>query len=119
MLGLMMDKPLLISSVLDYAAKYHGGTEIVSRTVEGPIHRYTYADGIDDFYTQSARVGVAPYIGNYGDLHTWLMLQIEHSPESEDHYTVTPMVRLFKDVHLFEAGMNTRGEVLFNYIFRY
>ena len=40
MLGLMMDKPLLISSVLDYAAKYHGGTEIVSRTVEGPIHRY-------------------------------------------------------------------------------
>jgi 3-(methylthio)propionyl---CoA ligase len=42
--GLMMDKPLLISSLLDYAAKYHGGTEIVSRTVEGPIHRYTYAD---------------------------------------------------------------------------
>ena len=44
MLGLMMDKPLLISSVLDHAAKYHGGTEIVSRTVEGSIHRYTYAD---------------------------------------------------------------------------
>lgn len=42
--GLMMDKPLLISSLLDYAAKYHGGTEIVSRTVEGPVHRYTYAD---------------------------------------------------------------------------
>lgn len=44
MLGLMMDKPLLISSLLDYAATYHGGTEIVSRTVEGPIHRYTYSD---------------------------------------------------------------------------
>lgn len=44
MRGLMMDKPLLISSLLDYAAKYHGGTEIVSRTIEGPIHRYTYAD---------------------------------------------------------------------------
>ncbi len=43
MLGLMMDKPLLISSILDHAAKYHGGTEIVSRTVEGPLHRYTYA----------------------------------------------------------------------------
>ena len=46
MLGLMMDKPLLISSMLDYAAKYHGGTEIVSRTVEGPIHRYTYAEAL-------------------------------------------------------------------------
>jgi acyl-CoA synthetase (AMP-forming)/AMP-acid ligase II len=44
MLGLMMDKPLLISSLLDYAATYHGGTEIVSRSVEGPIHRYTYSD---------------------------------------------------------------------------
>lgn len=43
MLGLMMDKPLLISSILEYAAKYHGTTEIVSRTVEGPIHRYTYS----------------------------------------------------------------------------
>ena len=44
MLGLMMDKPLLISSLLDYAARYHGCTEIVSRTVEGPVHRYTYSD---------------------------------------------------------------------------
>lgn len=42
--GLMMDKPLLISSLLDYAAKYHGDTEIVSRTVEGPVHRYSYSD---------------------------------------------------------------------------
>ena len=29
MLGLMMDKPLLISSVLEHASKYHGGSEIV------------------------------------------------------------------------------------------
>ena len=40
----MMDRPLLISSLIDYAADYHGAAEIVSRTVEGPIHRYTYAD---------------------------------------------------------------------------
>jgi 3-(methylthio)propionyl---CoA ligase len=42
--GLMMDKPLLISSILDHAELYHADGEIVSRTVEGPIHRYTYAD---------------------------------------------------------------------------
>lgn len=40
--GLMQDVPLLISSLLDYAAKRHGSREIVSRTVEGDIHRYTY-----------------------------------------------------------------------------
>ena len=44
MRGCMMDSPLLISSLIDYAAVYHGDTEIVSRTVEGPIHRYTYVD---------------------------------------------------------------------------
>ena len=42
--GLMMDSPLLTSSLIVYAARHHGDTEIVSRSVEGPIHRYTYAE---------------------------------------------------------------------------
>jgi fatty-acyl-CoA synthase len=42
--GLMQDAPLLISSILEHAANCHGDTEVVSRTVEGGIHRYTYAD---------------------------------------------------------------------------
>jgi len=41
--GLMMDRPLLVSSLIEHAATYHGDTDIVSRTVEGPIHRTTYA----------------------------------------------------------------------------
>jgi fatty-acyl-CoA synthase len=44
MRGLMMDRPLLIQSLIQYASEYHGDTEVVSRTVEGPIHRYTYTD---------------------------------------------------------------------------
>ena len=44
MFGLMQDKPLLISSLIEFAAKNHGDEEIVSRTIEGPIHRYTYKD---------------------------------------------------------------------------
>jgi acyl-CoA synthetase (AMP-forming)/AMP-acid ligase II len=43
MRGMMMDRPLLIGPLIQYAAGYHGDTEIVTRTVEGPIHRYTYA----------------------------------------------------------------------------
>jgi acyl-CoA synthetase (AMP-forming)/AMP-acid ligase II len=38
-LGLIQDRPLLLSSLIEYAALYHGDTEIVSRSVEGPIHR--------------------------------------------------------------------------------
>jgi acyl-CoA synthetase (AMP-forming)/AMP-acid ligase II len=44
MQGLMMNVPLMISSLLCHADRYHGDTEIVSRTIEGPIHRYTYSD---------------------------------------------------------------------------
>jgi fatty-acyl-CoA synthase len=38
--GLMMDRPLLVSSVIDYAAEVYPDVEIVSQTVEGGLHRY-------------------------------------------------------------------------------
>ena len=41
--GLMMNAPLLISSLIRHADRYHGDTEIVSRMIEGGIHRYNYA----------------------------------------------------------------------------
>jgi fatty-acyl-CoA synthase len=39
-----MDHPLLISSLIDYAAETHGHVEVVSHTVEGPVHRYNWGD---------------------------------------------------------------------------
>ena len=42
--GQMMDQPLLISSIIQFAARHYGQVEIVSRRVEGDTHRYTYAD---------------------------------------------------------------------------
>jgi len=44
MLGLMQSQPLLISSLIEFAERHHGDGEIVSRRVEGDIHRYTYRD---------------------------------------------------------------------------
>ena len=41
--GLMMDRPLLVSSVIDYAAEVFPDVEIVSQTIEGGLHRYGYA----------------------------------------------------------------------------
>jgi fatty-acyl-CoA synthase len=43
MFGLMQQRPLLISSLVDYASTYHGEREIVSRDPEGAIHRSNYA----------------------------------------------------------------------------
>lgn len=44
LMGQMMSQPLLISSVIKHADRYFGGNEIVSRRVEGDLHRYTYRD---------------------------------------------------------------------------
>src|SRR5690349_14241866 len=44
MLGLMQDWPLLCHRIIEHAAKIHGKQEVVTRSVEGPIHRTTYAD---------------------------------------------------------------------------
>jgi len=42
MLGLMQQRPLLISRLIDYAERYHGGTEIVSRLPDGSMHRSSW-----------------------------------------------------------------------------
>jgi fatty-acyl-CoA synthase len=42
MLGLMQNQPLLISSLIEFADRHHGDAEIVSRRVEGDIHRSNY-----------------------------------------------------------------------------
>ena len=44
LMGQMMDQPLLVSSIIEFAARHYGASEIVSRRVEGDIHRYTYRE---------------------------------------------------------------------------
>lgn len=44
LLGQMMDVPLTVSSLIAHAARHFGGVEIVSRRIEGDMHRYTYRD---------------------------------------------------------------------------
>jgi acyl-CoA synthetase (AMP-forming)/AMP-acid ligase II len=63
MRGLMGERPLLVTSCLRHAANYHADTEIVSRSVEGPIHRYTYAEaerGARRLAKALLRLGIKP-----------------------------------------------------------
>jgi fatty-acyl-CoA synthase len=45
-LGLMMDRQLTLTSILEFAARNHGEREIVTQTVEGPVHRYGYSEAL-------------------------------------------------------------------------
>ncbi len=44
LMGQMMNQPLLVSSILDFAARHYANSEIVSQRVEGDLHRYTLRD---------------------------------------------------------------------------
>ncbi|MEM8986762.1 MAG: hypothetical protein AAGC95_08570 [Pseudomonadota bacterium] len=76
--------------------------------------------GGDASVRQWARIGVAPYVGEYGDLHTWAMVQLQHAPEAGEPVTATPLLRFFYGVQLMEVGYTPQTEeFLFNYVIRF
>lgn len=82
--------------------------------------RLLEADSVDSGFMQAARVGFAPYEGDTGDLHTWLMVEVDHRPDNDDKIGVTPLVRFFKGAALFEAGWSvTDNEPLINFTYRF
>ena len=62
-----------------------------------------------DYSEQYLQVGVAPYIGEYGDLHTWLMLKSKKNGlnGSWDSY---PVLKLFKGNALIELGYSDSSQ---------
>lgn len=77
-------------------------------------NRLVYAGDVTKNFTHKARVGVAPYVAGYDDLHTWLMVQVDHRPEDRDNVVVTPFVRLFNTVALGEFGISNKKDVMLN-----
>ena len=82
-------------------------------------NRLNYSPTIDKFFLQKARIGFAPYIGKYGDLHTWFMFQVENMSISKNNIIYTPMLRLFKGDYLVEAGLSNDRDFMFNFIKRF
>lgn len=78
------------------------------------------AGDIDRTFSQSARVGVAPYVAEFGSLHTWLMLQLDHTPGDRHPVTLTPLARFFYGPSLLEVGSDlTTGNIMLNFIQRF
>jgi acyl-CoA synthetase (AMP-forming)/AMP-acid ligase II len=63
MIGLMQDRPLLISSLIDHAARYHPDVEIVSRTCEGEVVRSNWrnlSERVAKLANALKRLGIKP-----------------------------------------------------------
>jgi hypothetical protein len=81
--------------------------------------RLMYAGNIEKSAWQRARVGVAPYLANYDDLNTWVMVQVDHHPAKDDTLVVTPLVRFFYHTTLVEAGYSSNHDVMFNWVLQF
>lgn len=78
------------------------------------------AGEVDKSFAHRGKVGVAPYVGNTGDLHTWLMVEVDHRPDNANPVGVTPMVRFFTGPTLLELGWSvTDDQPLINFAYRF
>ena len=82
--------------------------------------RFLDAGHFGNDFMQAGHVGWAPYEGDTGDLHTWLMLEVDHRPDALESVGVTPMIRFFKNTLLVELGYNIiEHQPLANFTFRF
>lgn len=71
-------------------------------------------------FHQSVGLGIAPYLGEAGDFHTWIMPHIMHQPEDDRDWQFAPMLRFFKGSVLVEGGYNvTEKTPIFNAMIRF
>lgn len=65
------------------------------------------------------RFGVAPYLTDFESVHTWLIAQVEYTPELGEEVTITPILRLFYQNYLLEVGVSLKGELFAAGIFHF
>jgi|ERR1044071_2261715 hypothetical protein len=73
------------------------------------------AGNIEKSFWQRAHAGFAPYLANYDDLNTWLLIRVDHHPAKNDHFVVTPVLRLFYKTIWLEAGYSSNNQVMVNW----
>lgn len=78
-----------------------------------------YRRAMPNVSMSSYRIGWAPYVAEYGSLHTWIMVQADHRPDDEDSTTITPLLRFFKGPQLYEIGYSDKKTFLINFIWRF
>ena len=73
---------------------------------------------IQDYLEQYYQIGVAPYLGDYGDLHTWIMIKAKDN-SLENKWSTYPVLKFFKGNVLMEFGYNNKTEWDIHLMYRF
>ena len=71
-----------------------------------------------DFTEKYLQLGLAPYLGKYGDLHTWLMIKTKKNSLGNGWSTL-PVIKFFKGDFLIELGYNTKTRTDAHIMYRF
>jgi hypothetical protein len=104
-------------------SSYIGGsvdweTQRIFTSLTTRLLRY-HGHDLGSIYKHQARIGLAPYIGDYGDLHTWIMLEAYYHSIDTQTIHIHPVLRFFTGVHLIELSISPQKELGLFYIHRF
>ena len=71
-----------------------------------------------DYDKQFVQIGFAPYLGDYGDLHSWLMVKSKHDGRT-DKWNTYPVIKFFKGDFLLEFGVDEEDEPDIHFMIRF
>ena len=77
------------------------------------------SETIANTFMQKARLGMAPYIANYGKIHTWLIYELNYMSTGNNKLKSAAILRFFKSTNLLEAGLTEDKTILLNFIKRF
>lgn len=69
-----------------------------------------------NIYQTKGRIGFAPYLAEFNEINTWIILEAYRSNKDEDEFKLTPFVRFFYHNVLTEFGVSSRGDAQFNFM---
>jgi hypothetical protein len=78
-----------------------------------------WIDGGGESLDHRLRFGVAPYVGDFGDLHIWGIVQADWREDRADRFSLTPVLRAFKGLALVELGADVETEKPFVTVWLY
>ena len=79
---------------------------------------YKEVNNIIDYTDKHIQLGVAPYLGKYGDLHTWLMVKTKKNSLNNKQITY-PVVKFFKGNFLLELGYDKKTDWDIHLMYRF
>lgn len=75
-----------------------------------------HKDSSKNIYYTKYRVGFAPYLAEFDQINTWIILETKYVNKMKEEFSITPFVRLFYQNFLMEIGISNKGNSEFNFM---